>query len=308
MNADWVAASVRARALAQRRVGAGASHRIAGLPSLAAGLAALADSVYADRLQGATELAAAERATSDAALWQLRVLAGWVPATSSRLCRAAAGCYERDNIVALARELEDGLAAPEPYDLGTLGTSWSQVRTATSLAELRTALSRSTWGDVMGDGTTGLRDALTMVWLRRLAEVAPPARSWAQLVGALVGARIALVERAEPSPSLRRLLRPVIGTRWETAHDLDALRSALPQVTRPAFRDLGEPEQLWQAEARVRSTVESDGFRLLRTALPGPDVVLGAIAVLAVDAWRVRAALAAASRGAGSSEVLDAVA
>jgi hypothetical protein len=42
--------------------------------------------------------------------------------------------------------------------------------------------------------------------------------------------------------------------------------------------------------------------------MPGPDVVLGAIAVLALDAWRVRAALAAAAAGAGSSEVLDAAA
>jgi hypothetical protein len=37
-------------------------------------------------------------------------------------------------------------------------------------------------------------------------------------------------------------------------------------------------------------------------------VVLGVAAVLAIDAWRVRAALAAAASGAGSSEVLDAVA
>jgi hypothetical protein len=308
MNADWVAASVRARALAQRRVGAGVSHRVAALPSLAAGLAALADSMYADRLRGAADLAAAQRGTSDAALWQLRVLAGWVPATSSRLCRAAAGGYERDNVVALARQLEDGLPAAVPYDLGTLGTSWSQVRTATSLPELRTALRRSTWGDVGTDATTGLRDVLTVVWLRRLAEVAPPARSWAQLVGALIAARIVLVDRAQPSPRMRRLLRPVIGTGWETAADLGALSSTLPRVTRPALRDLDEPEQLWRAEACVRRTVESDGFRLLRTALPGPDVVLGAIAVLAVDAWRVRAALAAASLGAGASEVLDAVA
>jgi hypothetical protein len=100
----------------------------------------------------------------------------------------------------------------------------------------------------------------------------------------------------------------VIGTGWETAGDLVALRSTLPRATRSALHDLDDPEQLWRAEARVRLTVESDGFRLLRTALPGPDVVLGAIAVLAIDAWRVRAALAAASLGVGSSEVLDAVA
>jgi len=308
MNADWVAASVRARALAQRRVGAGGSRRIAALPDLAAGLATLADSVYADRIGEATDLATAERATDDAALWQLRVLAGWVPATASRLCRAAAGSYERDNIVALARTLEESVPAPAPYDLGSLGTSWSQVRTATSPAELRTALARSTWGDVADDPATGLRDALTVVWLRRLAEVAPAAHSWAQLVGALIAARTVLVDLAEPSPRMRRLLRPVIGTDWETATDLESLRSTLPRATRAALGDLDDPTQLWRAEARVLSTVEADGFRLLRAALPGPDVVLGAIAVLAVDAWRVRAALAAACLGAGSSEVLDAVA
>ena len=46
---------------------------------------------------------------------------------------------------------------------------------------------------------------------------------------------------------------------------------------------------------------------MLRRATPGPEVVVGAITVLAVDAWRVRAALAAADAG-GTSEVLDAVA
>ena len=39
-----------------------------------------------------------------------------------------------------------------------------------------------------------------------------------------------------------------------------------------------------------------------------PLIVLGGATVLAVDAWRVRAALAAAATGAGGSEVLDAVA
>jgi hypothetical protein len=35
--------------------------------------------------------------------------------------------------------------------------------------------------------------------------------------------------------------------------------------------------------------------------------VVGAVAVLSVDAWRVRAALELAARGGGSLEVLDAV-
>ena len=58
----------------------------------------------------------------------------------------------------------------------------------------------------------------------------------------------------------------------------------------------------------MRAAVEADGFALLRRPRAGPEVVLGAIAVMAMDAWRVRAALAAAAAGTGSSEVLDAVA
>lgn len=308
MNADWVAAAVRARALAQGRVGAGGCHRLAALPSLPSAISALADSTYAERLHGEADLAAAERAIDRTALWHLRVLAGWVPATASRLCRAAAGGFERDNIVALARHLADGSPAAEPYDLGTLGTAWARLRTSASGPELMSALRGSPWGDVTTGGTTALRDALTLVWLHRLADVAPPARPWAQLVGALVAARIVLVDREQPAPRVRQLLHLLIGTRWESAGDVTTMRGTLPAAARPALQDTDDPEQLWRAEARVRVTIESDGFRLLRTPLPGPEVVLGAIAVLAVDAWRVRAALAAASLGAGSSEVLDAVA
>jgi hypothetical protein len=68
------------------------------------------------------------------------------------------------------------------------------------------------------------------------------------------------------------------------------------------------PADLWRAEAALAVRIESDGFSLLRAGLPGPDVVLGAMAVLAADAWRVRAALASAALHAGTSEVLDAVA
>ena len=49
-------------------------------------------------------------------------------------------------------------------------------------------------------------------------------------------------------------------------------------------------------------------LRLLRAARPGPDVVLGGVIALGVDAWRVRVALAAAATGQGGSELLDAVA
>jgi hypothetical protein len=178
----------------------------------------------------------------------------------------------------------------------------------TSAEELAEALRRSPWGDSGSGGTTALRDVLTLVWLRRLADVAPAARPWAEAACALTAARILLVDGAVPSPRILQLVRPILGRTWETAEDLTELHAALPPSAQPVLRGVEAPEDLWRADAGLRATVEADGFRLLRSSLPGPDVVLGVAAVLAIDAWRVRAALAAAASGAGSSEVLDAVA
>ncbi|MEJ1230272.1 MAG: hypothetical protein WDM88_06135 [Galbitalea sp.] len=47
--------------------------------------------------------------------------------------------------------------------------------------------------------------------------------------------------------------------------------------------DIDTPSQLWRAEARLGTVVESDGLRLLRGSLPGPDIVLGAFAAIAVE-------------------------
>jgi hypothetical protein len=308
MSAAWVAASVRARSMARRRVGAGVSRRLAGQRSLADALRLLADTAQADRLAGCTDLAVAERATRDTVLWQLRVLAGWMPARGTSLARAAAGAFERENIVALAVRLDGGRAAYDPFDLGALATAWPRLRTAASAEQLARALRESPWGDTGSDGTAALRDVLTLVWLRRLAAVAPAARSWAEAACALTAARILLVDAAVPAPRIVALVRPVLGRAWESAGSLAELQAALPSSVKPVLGGIEAPEELWRAEAGMRASVEADGFRLLRSSLPGPDVVLGAIAVLATDAWRVRAALAAAAAGTGSSEVLDAVA
>ena len=314
MNADWVAASVRARALARRRVGAGECLALAALPTLADAIARLDDSAYAERLAGVTSLRAAQRATWESVLWQLRVLAGWLPAGATQLLRAVAARYELDNIVALARRLGGDDSAPDPFDLGALATAWPDLRLASSPGELSAALRRSPWGDP-GDqpgtasvGMQNLRDTLTVVWLRRLASAAPAARIDAATACALIVARIRLVDRAEPSTRVRLLARPLLGTGWEAATTLTDLQQALPPALRSVFSGVSGSDQLWQAEAALRAQVGADGARLVRGALPSPQVVLGAVALLATDAWRVDAALAAASAGLGRSEVLDAVA
>lgn len=308
MKADWVAASVRARSMALRRVGAGAGREMAAQPTLAAALSGLQGSSYAERLRGVPGLAAAERAIRETVLWQLRVLAGWLPASGTALARAAAGIFEIENVMALAHELSGGANAPEPYQLGSLATAWPRLRIAGSNEELTLILPATAWGDAGTPGTGPLRDALTISWMRRLADVAPAARPWCSAASVLTAARILLLDGAAPSPQMLHLLRPALGRAWETAAGIEGFTGALPPSLRSVVVGVASPSDLWRAEARAYAAVEKDGFRLLRASMPGPDVVLGAIAVLSLDAWRLRAALSAAAVGAGSSEVLDAAA
>ena len=308
MKADWVAASVRARSMAQRRAGAGTSRAMAVQPTLDSAVALLQDSSYGQRMAAARGLASAERAVQDTVLWQLRVLAGWLPASGTALARAAAGTYEIENIAALAHHLAGGGPTPEFYALGALATAWPRLRTAGSAEELAAILRASAWGDVGTVEPGPMRDALTVAWARRLAASAAAARPWCGAVCVLTAARIALIDVAAPTAQVLHLLRPVLGSSWETASGIDGFTAALPRSLQGVVVGVASPKDLWRAEARAHAAAENDGFRLLRGSMPGPDVVLGAIAVLALDAWRVRAALAAASAGGGSSEVLDAAA
>ncbi|WP_207344272.1 hypothetical protein [Arthrobacter sp. E3] len=305
MKTDWVASSVRARAMARRRLGAGASRSIAAELTLDAALSSLQGSSYADWLGHASGLAEAERGIQESVLWQVRVLAGWLPASGTALARVAAGTFEIENIVALARQLEGGPTAPAPYYLGALATAWHNVSEAGSSEQLTAILRTTPWGDVGGLAAGPLGAALRVAWARRLLALAPAARPWCGAMCVLTAARSLTVDGATAAPPLLHLLRPVIGRSWESAGSIGEFRDSLAPSLQKVVLDIASPMELWRAEAQAHSTVEKDGFRLLRGSLPGPDVVLGAIAVLSVDAWRVRAALAAAAAGAGSSEVLD---
>ena len=72
--------------------------------------------------------------------------------------------------------------------------------------------------------------------------------------------------------------------------------------------DGGDPTGLWRAEAGWWRRVEQDGFALLHRGRFDAAPLIGAAAVLAADAWRVRAALEIAARGGMPLEVFDAVA
>src|SRR5579859_7784359 len=105
MSAAWTAASVRAGAIARQRLGAGGCREVAVQHGLRPALALLGPSVYARFIGPASSLEDAAHGTRAAVLWQLRVLAGWLPPSGSRLARALAAAFERDNIVGLASRL-----------------------------------------------------------------------------------------------------------------------------------------------------------------------------------------------------------
>jgi len=308
MNVNWVAASIRARSMSQLRLGSGRCHQLATVANLPKALELLADSGYAQRLVGVTSLIAAQRATWETLLWQLRVLAGWLPPGGTGLVRATAAIYERDNIVALAGRLAGGPELSAAYQLGGLATAWPRLQQQPSLPALTEALRQSAWGIPGPVDAVALRDVLTLAWLRRLSAAAPAASGWARSASTLVAARMLLVDHTTPTSRVLDLVRPWLGRDWANTRDLDRFRASLPRFAQTVLDGVDDPADLWRGEARMRAEVEADGFRLIHAPLPGPDVVVGAIAVLAVDGWRLRAALAAADAGTGSSEVLDAVA
>ena len=63
------------------------------------------------------------------------------------------------------------------------------------------------------------------------------------------------------------------------------------------------PADLGRAETALMARAEQDGLRLLRTGLDR-GVVLGAAAVMACHAWRIRAALELGARGGAPVEAL----
>jgi hypothetical protein len=313
MSAKWVAGSVRARALPNRRLGGAGARALAASPSLDEAVEALARSPYGRFVRAGDSLAAAQRGVADTLLWHLRVLAGWVPADGVRALRLLAGWFEIANVDEQVR----GFASPAepvepPFRLGRLATAWPQVAAAASLSDLRVALARSAWGDPGGDGARDVSLALRMAWADRVAAGVAPAGPWACGAVALLVAR----EIAAPSAGgARRLPGPaavavtrLLGRGWQRAGSIAELAGVLPPAAAWALRGTREPADLWQAEVRWWARVRTDGAALVAAPGFGARPAIGSVALLAVDAWQVRAALEICARGAIGSEVLDALA
>src|SRR5688572_21676235 len=119
MTAAWVAGTVRARALVSRRLGSGGARALVAAGSVEAALEVLARSPYAKLVHPGDDPETAARGVAATLLWNMRVLAGWLPARGAELLRALAGWFEIANIEDHLRALH-GSGAPSPYHLGSL--------------------------------------------------------------------------------------------------------------------------------------------------------------------------------------------
>lgn len=307
LSAGWVAGSVRAQTLLQRRLGGNGARRLAGASSLEGALEQLSATAYGRTCRPGMSLTSAQRAVADTLLWHLRVLAGWVPPQALEPLRALAAWFEIANVDDRLAYL-GGAEVDTPFALGGLATAWPRLADAGSTAEIRARLIGSGWGDPGDDDLDWIRLAMRLAWARRVLACLPDAEAWAAGAVALLIARERFLA-ARPLDVLTRLRPPAVGTAWPVAATVEQLRDSLPAEAAWALDGIGAPEAIWEGEVAWWRRVDDDAQRLVRSEPMGAHTVIGSAVLLGVDAWRTSGALESAARRGGPTAqgVVDAI-
>ncbi|MFF4908142.1 hypothetical protein ACFY2T_25135 [Streptomyces sp. NPDC001260] len=306
MGAGWVAGVTRARSMAVGRLGPDAARELAASATLTEALRALANTRYRKvrETEAEAEAAAAGRAVSAALLWQLRVLAGWQPRAGVAALRRLAAGFEiantRDHLRALAGE-----PRPAPYRLGALATAWPRLARTSDARGVRAVLTASPWGDPGGESATAVLTGMRLSAAAGVVADLPQAARWAAGDTALLLARESYLLDRPPTGRAAGYAGRILGRSAVKAVSYDDFRARLPSAARWALKDTGRPADLWRAEARWWAAVERDGLEMLHKADFGVTPVVGAVAVLSADAWRLRAALLAAAHEGRAREAFD---
>lgn len=305
MPASWVAASVRARLLAKRRIGSARARELTQAGSLQAALQVLSRSPYGAQLSAAASVATAQREIAAVLLWNLRLIAGWLPPGGVQIVQPLAAWFELANIEERLVYLSGG-SHPAPYQLGRLGSAWPAVSRATTPEAVRAAIAASRWGDPGEVAPEAWMAVLRLRWSAWVATSVPAADLWAATASALFAARL----RFAPNPPLEPSHVHAFGLpdRWFEASSVPELRARLSRQTGWVLDGVTDAADLWRAEARWWSRVRRDSAELLVASRFAEGVIVGAIGLLAYDAWLTRAALAAVARGEVGKAVFDAVA
>lgn len=305
MSAGWVAGSTRARLLLERRVGAGEARSVARARDLEDALARLAGTAYADAAAAPT-LEDAQRAVASVLLLELRLLLGWLPRGCSELVRSLGAWFELVNVEDRLAYLRGGPLLPA-FELGALASAWPRAAGAASRAELREGLRTSAWADPGGDDEATILLGLRLAWARRIQAQVPEARAWVGGALALTAAR-ALVTGSRALRAARAAALRDLGDDWRDAETLGELRRSLPPRAGWVLAGAGDSLRPWELEAAWWRRVGGDAEVLARASREGRAVVVGAVALLALDATRVAAALAAAAAASEAArEVVDAL-
>jgi hypothetical protein len=267
----------------------------------------VARSPYQHDVRADFDLTDAEHGVAATVLWNARVLAGWLPPAGVTQLRLLAGWFEIANVdIQLVTFDAASAAVSTPiFQLGQLATAWPHLATTESTTDLRAALAASAWGD---PGPVSARDIalfMRLSWADRVASGIARVRPWAAGAAALLVARERfLAGRPLPASAAARTSR-LLGEGYGAATTLDDFGRSLPSEARWALFGLADPADLWRAEARWWSRVRRDGVTLLRRSGVGAHRSLGAVALLAADAWQTRAALQIAAHGGAGREVVD---
>ena len=307
MSAGWVAATVRSRALLRRAPGPIVAGELIDAASWSDARAAIAETAYGAELPAGADPDVARRVVAAAAVWQLRVLAGWLPPGGAGLVRVAVAPFEIANIGRHLAHLE-GAAPIEPIELGTLGTAWPNIASCSSAAEVRSLLRRSAWGDPGGSTRPEIELGLRAAWAHRVRRVTTIGRPWAVGALAVLAARERFAFDRRIAWRTQREIERVLGARWPDATTIDSFVEAIPREARWPFAGVAGASDLWRTELAVLGRIETDATEAARGAGHGPDIVAAVIALLLVDVWRSIAAIEAVGCAAVGREVLDVVA
>jgi hypothetical protein len=306
MTVGWVAATTRGRSLVGRLVGPEAARALA-VDSWPDARRALATTMYGNDLPPDADRRLAGRAAAEAAAWQLRVLAGWLPPGQGVLARLFAAPMEIANIESHLAEL-DGGGPHRTIRLGSLAVAWPRIVRCSSPEQVRSVLAASVWGDPGGTDRATMALGLRVALARRLARQTEETATWANGGAAVLVARERFAFDREIADLTATMLDGLLGRKWRTASTIPALAQRLPKSAAWSLADIGEPTDIWRAEQAVARRVAADAGRMVSGPGYRKAVLVGVMALLLTDLRQVLAAVEVAGRGPLPAEVLDAVA
>jgi hypothetical protein len=232
-------------------------------------------------------------------LWNLRVLAGWLPRSGAAALGVLVAGYEIRNIADKLRALA-GAPVQAPYGLGSLSTAWRQAATVDSVAGLRRVLGASAWGDPGVDDAAELVCDLRLGAAQRLADLHEACRPLGVAACALGYARQRFLIGRRLAPKSRRRARALLGERAVGAGSWQEFAAHVPKATAGwVLEGVDGPRRLWRAEERWWSRAERDAAALARAPRFDLACPLGCALLLLVDARAVRGAVNRAARAGG---------